>query len=37
MSEGFPDWRYLEYKSFLRGCEKFGRQDYESICRLVNA
>ena len=31
MKEGFHDWHKREYQGFIRGCEKFGKKDFENI------
>lgn len=35
MAEGFPNWTKKDFLSFVRGCEKFGRKNIESIAMEV--
>jgi len=35
LKEGFPKWKFTQYRSFLRACERFGRHNYEQIAREV--
>ena len=34
INTGFVDWNRNEYQNFLRGCEKFGRHDYQRISNV---
>lgn len=34
ISTGFDDWNRNEFAAFLRGCEKFGRHDFERISNV---
>lgn len=35
LSEGFRNWVKREFNSFVRGCEKYGRSEYESIAKDI--
>lgn len=35
MKEGFSDWHKREYQGFIRGCEKFGRDNFEAIATEI--
>lgn len=35
MKEGFNDWHKREYQGFIRGCEKFGRDNFEAIATEI--
>ena len=34
LETGFSDWTRNEYAAFLRGCEKFGRHNFETIAEV---
>lgn len=31
LQAGFPSWRFVEYKAYLRGCERHGRNNHSKI------
>ncbi|XP_030836704.1 SWI/SNF-related matrix-associated actin-dependent regulator of chromatin subfamily A member 5 [Strongylocentrotus purpuratus] len=35
LTQGFTDWNKRDFNQFVKACEKFGRDDVESICRDV--
>ena len=35
MKEGFGNWHKREYQGFIRGCEKFGKKDFENIAAEI--
>lgn len=30
-TEGFPDWNKRDFQAFIRGCERYGREEYSAI------
>ena len=34
LATGFGEWSRNEFSAFLRGCEKFGRNDFERIANV---
>jgi len=37
LNNGFQNWSFFEYKSFIRGNEKYGRNSYELIAQEVGS
>jgi SWI/SNF-related matrix-associated actin-dependent regulator of chromatin subfamily A member 5 len=35
MKQGFNDWHKREYQGFIRGCEKYGRNNFEAIAAEI--
>ena len=37
MKSGFTDWSKSEFSSFIKGCERFGRDDIEKISDMIGS
>ncbi|KAK3730906.1 hypothetical protein QZH41_012611 [Actinostola sp. cb2023] len=35
LTEGFTDWSKRDFNQFIKACEKYGRDDMESVCQEV--
>ena len=35
LAQGFTNWNKRDFNQFIKACEKYGRDDFNSICKEV--